>query len=400
MVRATKPADGARPIRLLVVGHLASRSGSPKVLLNVLRWLEANANFDITLALAEGGPLLEDYRAVVSRMLVLDEPRRRRRAEFILELSKRLHLAPIGRLLSRALVGRALVDTTGFELVYANSVSSLRALKHRQGGPPLLLHVHELHTAVQICLPNDAAELLHMPDRLLAVSEPVAQMLIDDFEIEPRHVRVVTGCVSDEMASQSPVSQDAARAGIGLEAAPYVVGSGRLEWQKGFDVFVATALRVTQLRPGHQLRWLWIGGGETLARRRAALDLEKAGLADTVRILPEQPDLTAYFEAADLLLLSSKEDSYPLTVLEAALAERPIVCQSASAGGAASFVSRGAGIVVPYLDIDGLARAVLKLVDDPSEAREMGRRGRQLVLEEHLSSQISSKILQALTEML
>lgn len=385
--------------RLLIIGHSASRSGSPKVLLNIVRWLSNNADFDITMALLEGGPLEDEYRACVRRLTVLDEPRLRRRAELAQKMLASVHLARLGSWARRRILDRTMVRTSDADLIYANSVASLRVLKRRPRSCPLVLHVHELPYAVEACLPEDVTPLVQLPDCYLAVSAPVRSMLIRDFGISAEQVRLVTECLSDEEARRTPQGKQEARTALGLEPdMPVVLGSGRIEWRKGFDIFLTTAVRATEAAPETPIRWCWVGETDAAVLRRARLEIEKAGLTRRVEILPAVADLWPLYEAADVFLLSSREDPYPLVVLEAALAERPVICQSDRAGGAADFVSRGAGLVAPYLDIDRLAEHVLNVIRHPAEAGRMGELGRHLVVTEHLTSQVAPTVLDALLQ--
>lgn len=381
--------------RLLVIGHSASRSGSPKVLLGIVRWLAENTNFEITMVLGEGGPLVAEFERYVSKVKITHEPRFRRFGDLVDKAAGVAHLPGLGRVSRRTLARRGKVSTAGYSLTYANSASALRVIKVGEAASPVIVHVHELEFGVKFSLASEV--LAQLPDRYIAVSRPVRQMLIDEYGTDPAIIDVIPGCLPDASADRDLQERGVARRELGWESEiPVVLGCGKLSWQKGFDIFLATAAKATRLAPEQRIRWCWVGGDDPMERLQAELEVSKAGLDHTVELIPEKPDPSPYFDAADLLLLSSKEDSYPLVVLEAALAARPVVCQSAEAGGAADFVSRGAGIVVPFLDLDGLALAVLEIIRDPSQAAEMGRVGRRLVLDEHLVSKVAPKVLSVL----
>ena len=386
--RGDRPAGVQGHPRLLVVGHAATRSGSPKVLLGVLRWLAANTDFEITLAFGEGGPLVDEARRYVSTIKILSELRAGYALRIATFLAMRLRAKAVETRLRKRIADIAKMPTAPYELVYVNSVPSLRYLTHDAGvSPPLVLHVHELAYILASSLPGDNEALIHLADQYIAVSNPVRQMLVDEYDISPATVEVITGFLPDDEAEGAVRTRSAARAELGLDPeVPVVLGCGAVDWRKGIDIFIATAAKVTRQPSPRPIHWCWVGYGDDLLRHAAQLEIAKAGLDGVVTLVPEHADPAIFYEAADMLLLSSREDPYPLVVLEAALRERPVICQAGS-GGAVGFVSRGAGIVVRYLDIDALAEAVLRILASPSLAAEMGRRGRQLVLSEHLASQ-------------
>ncbi|OWY63397.1 hypothetical protein B7486_53340, partial [cyanobacterium TDX16] len=55
---------GARggPLRVLVLGHGAERTGPPVYLLRVGRWLRDHGDVQLEVVLLDDGPLLEDLR--------------------------------------------------------------------------------------------------------------------------------------------------------------------------------------------------------------------------------------------------------------------------------------------------------------------------------------------------
>src|SRR3954464_14858749 len=83
-------------------------------------------------------------------------------------------------------------------------------------------------------------------------------------------------------------------------------------------------------------------------------------------------DPTSFFQSLSLFLLPSREDSWPLVMLEAAAAGVPIVCFQRS-GGAEAFVANGGGTAVAYLDVEAMAQAAVRYLSDPDlTARDAG----------------------------
>ena len=82
-------------------------------------------------------------------------------------------------------------------------------------------------------------------------------------------------------------------------------------------------------------------------------------------------DLHEYYNAMDVFLLPSREDTFPLVCLEAALLERPIVCFQ-NAGGMPEFVEDDCGFAVPYLDTVAAAERIVELARDRQLRRMMG----------------------------
>src|SRR5205085_9075289 len=101
----------------------------------------------------------------------------------------------------------------------------------------------------------------------------------------------------------------------------FVVGSiGRLDRQKGLDVFVDA------LRSIPDAFALLVGDGperEDLVRRADA-----SGLADRLQITGWREDARDFLTALDVFVLPSRFEGFPQAVVEAMLAERPVVASN------------------------------------------------------------------------
>lgn len=82
---------------------------------------------------------------------------------------------------------------------------------------------------------------------------------------------------------------------------------------------------------------------------------------------------------ADVFLLPSREDPFPLVALEAAACAVPTIC-FADAGGTPDLVEHDAGMVVPFEDSGAMAAGVLALVEDEALRTRLGQRAREKVL--------------------
>jgi glycosyltransferase involved in cell wall biosynthesis len=143
---------------------------------------------------------------------------------------------------------------------------------------------------------------------------------------------------------------------------------------------------------------LYVGSGEkrknlvtlvmaylTLARRRRLPPLILAGPGTDWaqggnRVGPqivatgylEKADIRALMAASALLALPSLEEGFGLPVVEAMAAGLPVVCSS---GSALAEVAGDAAILVDPHDVNGLAHAVERVIEDRSLAADLRRRG-------------------------
>jgi glycosyltransferase involved in cell wall biosynthesis len=197
----------------------------------------------------------------------------------------------------------------------------------------------------------------------------------------------VTGGVDSELFR--PVSPDPdlrAR----LSGRRILLFVGRFVPLKNLPLLIESFGVVRRARSGVELVLVGEGALAGQVREQAG----RLGLADDVTFLGHQPQarLPGLYAASEIVLLSSSFDNSPNCILEANACERPVV--ATRVGGVPRYVTEGEnGLLADGGDADGFARAILELLDQPARAREMGRSGRQRILERHSWRKSAEKLL-------
>lgn len=115
-----------------------------------------------------------------------------------------------------------------------------------------------------------------------------------------------------------------------------------------------------------------LGDGPLREPARAAA--EELGIGERVHLAGVVKDVRPYLRSADLLLLTSRREGLPRSIMEALSMGVPVVASSAR--GSAQLVLPDGGFVVPTGDVQALAGAMDRLVADPVSAKQMGQMGR------------------------
>jgi len=139
---------------------------------------------------------------------------------------------------------------------------------------------------------------------------------------------------------------------------------------------VANLVRATAIAAERvpELRVEVAGGGPCLADlNRLAVEL---GASDHIAFLGEVREIPALLARARIFVLPSRSEGIPLTVLEAMACGLPVV--ATRVGGLPEVVDEGVtGLLVPTADPAALARAIIKIWNDPDRGDRLGRAGRQ-----------------------
>ncbi|MGZ8250098.1 glycosyltransferase family 4 protein [Methylomagnum sp.] len=151
-----------------------------------------------------------------------------------------------------------------------------------------------------------------------------------------------------------------------------VVTLGRLAPQKGHD-FLIEAFRAIA---GRFPDWNLVIFGEGAERPALERTLAEAGLTGRVHLPGTVSDVAGVLAQADLFVLSSRYEGFPMALLEAMAAGRAVVsfdCQS----GPADIITPGEdGLLVPAENAPALAEAMAALMADESERRRLGENAR------------------------
>ncbi len=142
---------------------------------------------------------------------------------------------------------------------------------------------------------------------------------------------------------------------------------GRLTRQKGFDRLLEAWRLVRDEFPDWRLCILGEGeDAENLKRLADALDV-----LGSVSFVEAQKDLSGAYKHADLLVMSSRLEGYPMLLLEGMAAGLPAV--SFTCNGPDVIIRDGVdGFLVPQGDTDRLAQKMTELMRDEEKRRAFG----------------------------
>ncbi len=357
-------AQGRGEPEILFVSHEASLTGAPILLLRLLALVRKKLSVRCSVILRSGGGLENEFRRVADDVFLLEH-------------------GQVSDALLRTLSLR------NIKLIYSSTVTNgevqerLRALD-----VPILCHVHELGFSIENYFgAENFAKVLANTDFFLAGSEAVAKYLVGKRGLDPSKVEVAYPFL-DAAANQDARGETAP---LDLASEAIVVGAcGTATWRKGTDLFVQVARRTFE-RTHQPVIFVWLGGSEDVLQTHRH-DAAMLGIADRVLFVPSVAAYLPYLARFDVFLLPSREDPYPLVVLDAASFGIPTVC-FADAGGIPEFIEQDAGRITPYLDVDKMADAVIALAENEDERERLGQRAKQKVCERHSSEAGGNKLL-------
>jgi glycosyltransferase involved in cell wall biosynthesis len=377
------------PLNILIIGHDAGMTGAPLLLLSYLQAaiprMAPNTRFRTILG--GGGPLVSEFTALADTLVISD-----------IADSTGLHHRIKRRLIRFVSQGaevfgciaRWLRSAPSPDVIYVNTVASVPTLQlilpFLRVSPRIVIHVHELEsTLMRFERQANVYAALASADCIIAPSLSVCKALASISGVNHSKITVVNEWICRDIPVKTyAASRHAVRKSLGLaDSAILCLGVGYMQWRKGSDLLPLLAHSIASL--SSSIHVLWVGNHSPDDSVQCQLDTEKLGCGHNLTLAPQTDDPYPYYAAADIFILPSREDPYPVAMLEAALFSLPVVCFDGS-GGAPEFVSSGSGFAVPFLDLRSFADHVYRLAIDRSLRHEMGAIGREFVLSNHLIS--------------
>ena len=211
-------------------------------------------------------------------------------------------------------------------------------------------------------------------DRMITLSSTEMAEAVDNGIIPPDRAVLIENGIEVPTPSD-PIAVARLRETL-APGAKYVVGTAaRLTPQKGPFDFVRMVSVLAQTLPGIQV--LWCGDGEL---RGPVEDLARElGAENCLHFLGYRTDVLDVVSAMDAFVLTSHWEGLPYTILDAMALEKPVVATAAV--GTRDIVQNGiTGFLTPVGDPEAAARAVVRLLTSPAEARRMGAAGKEMIL--------------------
>jgi glycosyltransferase involved in cell wall biosynthesis len=162
---------------------------------------------------------------------------------------------------------------------------------------------------------------------------------------------------------------------------------GILRSVKGHEVTLSSVKKVIETVP--HAKFLIVGDG--LARKRLEKMAEDLAIARYVVFTGFVENIPEIYSFTDVAILSSWSEGLPQSILQAMAASVPVV--ATKVGGVPEVVlHEKTGILIDPGDHEGLAKGIIRILNNPDESVQFTRNAKELVLKEHSVHHMVDKI--------
>lgn len=364
-------------MRIIFICHEATRTGVPLLLLQLAKWLKTTYNAKIFVILLTGGPLECEFR-LVSNVLTWNTKAKSGAglsSKAITRLRNVFHnIFRRYRLINR-------LRSFHPDIVYANTVAASKFFhKHIDLFRPYtkVLHCHEMPFTISRYVPKEVREVFLLMDKIIVVNTIIEKYFLD-LGIDPKKILKVSEYFCNPMPETT-----SAPSGTVFN----VTSAGLGSWRKGIDIFIQSAFYFSKIYQ-QPFRFTWIGQIPTPTLKQLEYEISKCGLTDRFYFVGEVTDLSEYLMKADVFFLSSREDSYPIVMMEAAWFGKPVMYFDQT-GGSGELVNDATMAIAPFDAYEAANR--LKFLAENPEIRKLKGSELHKKIQKHTVEFIGQKI--------
>lgn len=235
--------------------------------------------------------------------------------------------------------------------------------------------------------PLKVCEMLYVRKipHFIAISESIKREIIHYLNINKDRFHIIYHGVDTRRFS----SREKQIPSLELEKnRPVVLFTGRFVATKGIDVLARAVPKVLKRFPN--VLFLFVGGGNSMPYMHL---LRKKGVAKRNFSFEGYVDffeMPSLYASTSIYVAPTIYEPLGIRVLEAMSCEKPVI--ASRVGGIPEIIESGKdGLLIAPRDVDGLANSLIRLLEDESFAKSIGKRGRQKVLEKFSAEEMAQR---------
>lgn len=355
--RKLVPLADRGPLRVMFAITNMPVGGAETLLVNLVRRMDRERFAPEICCLKEPGPLGEE---LASEMPV--------HCNLIGNKYDVLVLRRLMRLIDQQKIDAVVTVGAGDKMFWG------RLAAWRTGAPVVMSALHSTGW------PDGISRLNHMltpiTDAFIGVAKPHGEHLIENEKFPAEKVHVIPNGVDVQRFQFRDRSRQRLREENGIPMDAPVCGIvAALRPEKNHVLFLRAAAMLKTKMP--DARFVIVGDGEELAALTQAAN--DSGLQENVHFLGSRSDIEEVLPMLDLFALTSHNEANPVSILEAMSVGLPVV--STDVGSVGETVKQGVtGFLVKPGAAGEIAKCWHEILSNPLQAKEMGRCGRELVV--------------------
>ena len=342
---------------IIFIGHDAYQNGAQVLALNIIRQLKDIFKYNVFLLLKNDGPLLDSYKEVTVETVCINSSDENNIIEWIKSSN------------ANTAICNTVVTGDVLKILSKCGISCISLIHEMENIIRYYSCVNNLKNIVQ-----DAIKIVFASDYVKKSNEKILTIPDNKSVIYPQGLFNINPYLKEQKKSRELIC-------IKHDIPPnskIVLGVGYGEHRKGLDLFAQCMLKVCKQ---HEVYFLWVGNVENNIATEVDCILNESEFKNYLIMTRKwEEDFMAYYSAADIYLLTSREDPFPSVIIEAMHSYLPVIAFE-NGGGYVDIINEKTGCLVPMENTDIMAEQILILLKDEKLLLKMGNYAHEYVKE-------------------
>jgi glycosyltransferase involved in cell wall biosynthesis len=350
-----------KPVKLLFVISSLGGGGAEKVLVDLISSLERR-KYNILIVVFTENTAFRKHLPPHIKVINLKKKSRWDFLKLILKLGKILNKY------SPTIVISSLVYTnilTGLASLLQKRKSVLILWEHNY--PPKYLSKARLSKIKRFLIQLT----YNKADTVITVSNKIRDCLSEEFKINPSNIKTIYNPIITDILVQKS-KKKVEHPFFSVKNSKVIISVGRLTEQKRFDLLLKAFSLVR--RESEDARLILLGKGHLKK------DLQKLtkelNINNWVDFVGFKANPYAWMAKADIFVLSSDREGFPVVLIEAMACGVPIISTDCLTGPNELITNNKNGLLIPTGNEDTLAKTILNLLKDEKLRKEFSENGK------------------------
>ena len=186
-------------------------------------------------------------------------------------------------------------------------------------------------------------------NRIICQSQIMGIQLVEKYKIKKDKIIIINNPVDQREIIEKAMQCNEYPVGMGKIR---LISIGRLEYVKGMDLLIETIKKLNN----EKYHLLIIGDGQE--KEKLKNQIEELGISERVTLMGFQQNPFGYLYQSDLMVIGSRHDSFPNSLLESLALGKPVIAFNCPGGISEMIVPRENGELVEFGNIDALANKI------------------------------------------
>ncbi|MDO1451013.1 glycosyltransferase family 4 protein [Rhodocytophaga aerolata] len=348
-------------MRILFCTPFAERNGAEKLLFYLISHINPD-KFTVALYCPQEGPLLSELPShipcyypkkksvspEVSHKLTITRKIKRRLINYL--FNKRAITQQKPKSYLEQVHEDFKPDIWYINTIYMSSAASMAV----ELNIPYVVHFHDMLYLYQFISYQDLRAIINTATLLIGCAQCVCDKLTI---MGGKNVALQYECTNTNLPGRNVEKINILKQTLNIDPESFVwIMPGAIDYRKGIDRIPALARLL-----GNKVTIICLGTANSGYGYFIEQELQHYSLGNVIITGFRQEDYYDYLMLADGFVLTSREDPFPLAMIEGASTGKPIV--SFNSGGVKEFVKEGMGIVIDSEDIESLSKAMLMIMN-------------------------------------